>query len=218
MAGSDVKAKYIVADTTAADADGVCQSQTPAVGGVQNLTINGALASGGVATFVAARLITITSAGADSGRTFTVTGTDVNGNVQTESITGPATTTVTGTKYFRTVTQVSVDANTAGAITVGMANNSLDVVYAGRVRIRGVYLIHTGTAGTIPFRNGGAAGTATGRFGVAAGTSAGAYSSVTITYDSSLISSRMKPTATAIMKIAAGVLSWKPSAISGEIP
>jgi hypothetical protein len=160
MAGSDVKAKYIVADTTAADADGVCQSQTPAAGGVQNLTINGALASGGVATFVAARFITITSAGADGGRTFTVTGTDVNGNAQTESITGPATTTVTGTKYFRTVTQVSVDGNTAGAITVGMANNSLDVVYAGRVRVRGVYLIHTGTAGTIPFRNGGAAGTA----------------------------------------------------------
>jgi hypothetical protein len=89
-----------------------------------------------------------------------VTGTDVNGNVQTESITGPATTTVTGTKYFRTVTQVSVDANTAGAITVGMANNSLDVVYAGRARVRGVYLIHTSTAGTLPFRNGGATGTA----------------------------------------------------------
>lgn len=160
MAGSDVKARFIEADTVAADADGVCQSQTPAAGGVQNLTINGALSSGGVATFVAARFITITSAGADSGRTFTVTGTDVTGVAQTETITGPATATVTGTKYFRTVTQVSVDANTAGAITVGMANNALDVVYAGRVRIRGVYLIHTGTAGTIPFRNGGATGTA----------------------------------------------------------
>jgi len=159
MAGSDVKAKYIAADTTAADADGVCQSQTPAAGGEQALTINGALSSGGVATFVAARLITIASAADDSARTFTVTGTDVNGNVQTEVIAGPATT-VTGTLYFRTVTEVLVDDDTAGAITVGMANNSLDVVYAGRVRIRGVYLIHTNTAGTIPFRNGGATGTA----------------------------------------------------------
>jgi hypothetical protein len=159
MAGSDVKAKYIAADTTAADADGVCQSQTPAAGGEQALTINGALSSGGVATFVAARLITIASAADDSARTFTVTGTDVNGNVQTEVIAGPATT-VTGTKYFRTVTEVLVDDDTAGAITVGMANNSLDVVYAGRARLRGVYLIHTGTAGTIPFRNGGATGTA----------------------------------------------------------
>jgi hypothetical protein len=159
MAGSDVKAKYIAADTTAADADGVCQSQTPAAGGEQALTINGALSSGGVATFVAARFITIASAADDSARTFTVTGTDVNGNVQTEVIAGPATT-VTGTLYFRTVTEVLVDDDTAGAITVGMANNSLDVVYAGRVRIRGVYLIHTNTAGTIPFRNGGATGTA----------------------------------------------------------
>ena len=159
MAGSDVKAKYIAADTTAADADGVCQSQTPAAGGEQALTINGALSSGGVATFVAARFITIASAADDSARTFTVTGTDVNGNVQTEVIAGPATT-VTGTLYFRTVTEVLVDDDTAGAITVGMANNSLDVVYAGRARLRGVYLIHTNTAGTIPFRNGGATGTA----------------------------------------------------------
>jgi hypothetical protein len=155
----DVLTKYIAADTTAADADGVCQSQTPAAGGVQNLTINGALSSGGVATFVAARFITIASASDDSARTFTVTGTDVNGRVQTEVIAGPATT-VTGTKYFRTVTQVSVDGNTAGAITVGMANNSLDVVNAGRIRMRGIYLVHTGTAGTIPFRNGSATGTA----------------------------------------------------------
>lgn len=155
MAGSDVKAKFIAADTTAADADGVCESQTPAAGGEQNLTINGALASGGVATFTAARLITIASAADDSARTFTVTGTDVNGNTQTETITGPVTT-VTGTLFFRTVTQVTVDANTAGAITVGMANNAIDVVFAGRARLRSVFLVHSGTAGTLFFRNGSA--------------------------------------------------------------
>jgi len=159
MSLSDVQAKYIAADTTAADADGVCQSQTPAGGGVQNLTINGALSSGGVATFTAARLITIASASDDSGRTFTVTGTDVNGNAQVETIAGPATT-VTGTLYFRTVTQVSVDDDTAGAITVGMANDSLDVIYAGRARLRGIYLIHSGTAGLLSFRDGSATGTA----------------------------------------------------------
>ena len=159
MAGSDVKAKYIAADTTAADADGVCQSQTPGAGGEQDLTINGALASGGVATFTAARLITIASASDDSGRTFTVTGTDVNGNAQTETIAGPATT-VTGTLYFRTVTQVTVDDNTAGAITVGMANDAFEVIYAGRARLRSVFLVHSATAGTLSFRNGSATGTA----------------------------------------------------------
>lgn len=160
MAGSDVKAKYIAADTDAADADGVCQSQTPAAGGEQNLTINGAQASGGVASFTAARFVTITSSGADSGRTFTITGTDVNGNAQTETITGPATTTVTGTLYFRTVTVVTVDDDTAGAITVGMANNALDVIYAGRARLRSVFMVHSATAGTLSFRNGSATGTA----------------------------------------------------------
>jgi hypothetical protein len=155
MAGSDVKAKFIVADTTAADPDGVCTSQTPAAGGEQDLTIDGALSSGGVATFTAARFITIASAADDSARTFTVTGTDVNGAVQTETIAGPAIT-VTGTSYFRTVTQVTVDDDTAGAITVGMANNALDVVFAGRARLRSVFLVHSGTAGTLSFRNGSA--------------------------------------------------------------
>ena len=158
MANSDIKGRYIAADGDAADADGVCQSQTPAATGVQNLTINGAQASGGVATFTAARLITITSAGTDDNRTFTVVGTDVNGAAQTETITGPDTATVTGTLYFRTVTQVSVDDDTAGAITVGMADNALDVIFAGRMRLRGIYFIHTGAAGSIVVRNGGASG------------------------------------------------------------
>jgi len=155
MAGSDVKAKFIEADTTAADADGVCTSQTPAAGGEQDLTIDGALSSGGVATFTAARFITIASAADDSARTFTVTGTDVNGVAQTETITGPATT-VTGTLFFRTVTQVAVDEDTAGAITVGMSNDAIDVVFAGRARLRSVFLVHSGTAGTLSFRNGSA--------------------------------------------------------------
>ena len=155
MAGSDVKAKFIAADTTAADPDGVCQSQTPAAGGEQNLTINGALSSAGVATFTAARFLTIASAADDSARTFTVTGTGVTGAVQTETIAGPATT-VTGTLFFRTVTQVTVDDAAAGAITVGMANNALDVVFAGRARLRSVFLVHSGSAGTLSFRNGGA--------------------------------------------------------------
>ena len=88
-----------------------------------------------------------------------MTGTDVNGAVQTETIAGPATT-VTGTSYFRTVTQVSVDDDTAGAITVGMANNALDVVFAGRARLRGVFLVHSATAGILSFRHGSATATA----------------------------------------------------------
>lgn len=105
-----------------ADADGVAQSQTPASGGVQNLTINGALASGGVATMDVPRHVSIASAGNDAARTFTVTGTDRYGQTMSETITGPNATTVKGTKNFKTVTAVTVDDNTAGAITVGSAD------------------------------------------------------------------------------------------------
>lgn len=106
----------------AADPNGVCLSQTPAAGGVQNLTIAGALASGGVATMDTPRHVSITSAGNDSARTFTVTGTDRYGNVITETISGPNATTRNGAKNFATVTAVTVDANTAGAIQVGSAD------------------------------------------------------------------------------------------------
>lgn len=160
MANSDIKAKYFAADGDAADADSICQSQTPAAGGSQNLTINGANASGGVATFTAARKVTITSAGTDDGRTFTITGTDINGAAQTETITGPDTTTVTGASYFKTVTQVTVDNDTAGAITVGMSADALDVIFQGRMRLRGLYIVNPAAAGTVSVLNGGPTGTA----------------------------------------------------------
>lgn len=172
MAGSDVKAKFIEADTTAADADGVCASQTPAAGGEQSLTVNGAQASGGVASFTAARLVTVTSAGADDGRTFTVTGTDVNGVSQSETITGPDTDTVTGTLYFRTVTAVTVDNDTAGAITVGMSNDALDVIFAERARLKGAFIVNSSTAGVVTFTDGSATGTAKLKLGTVASATA----------------------------------------------
>lgn len=158
MDGFNVNSTYIAADTTAADADGVAQSQTPAAGGAQSLTLNGAETSGGVATFTAARRVTVTSAGDDRGRTFTITGTDVHGDAQTEVISGPNAALTTGTSYFRTVTDVTVDANTAGAVTVGMSNDALDVVFKGRMRIRGLYVVNSAAAGTLPFRNTSASG------------------------------------------------------------
>lgn len=159
MANSDIKARYFAADGDAADADSICQSQTPAGGGEQNLTINGANASGGVATFTAARKVTVASAGTDDGRTFTITGTDVNGDALVETLTGPDTATVTTTGYFRTVTQVTVDNDTAGAITVGMSADALEVIFAGRMRLRGLYIVNSASAGSVSVRNGGASGT-----------------------------------------------------------
>ena len=57
------------------------------------------------------------------GSTFTVTGTDVYGNPQTEAITGGGSaTTVTSTKIFGTVSQIAVSGSVAADITVGKLN------------------------------------------------------------------------------------------------
>ena len=86
LTGSDVQGKFILADAQALDADGI--STAAAVGNNAALTIGGALADGGSVTNVGGRIVTILSAGNDAAKSFTVVGTDVNGDAQTESITG----------------------------------------------------------------------------------------------------------------------------------
>jgi len=166
MFSSDIKARYILADTTALDADGVCQSQTPASAG--NLTINGAQASGGVASFTAARQITIASSSNISNRTFTITGTDAAGNAQVETITGPNNATVTTTGYFKTITQIAISGAAAGALTVGMNGNAADAIFAGRMRLRGAHMLFSGTGGVLTFKEGSATGTTNLQMGAAA--------------------------------------------------
>lgn len=94
----------------------ICASQT--TGGAGNLTINGSLASGGVATLAAQQFIGITSAGNDSAVNFTVTGTDDQGRVISQTIAGPNANTVQTTLNFRTVTQIAVSAAVGVAVTV----------------------------------------------------------------------------------------------------
>lgn len=114
------RTKKIVLTPANSDDDGISASQTPAAGGVQSLTIAGALASGGIATLDIPRRVAITSAGADSGKTFIVTGTADGERVISESLAGPGTgLTVYTNKDFKTVTGVTISANAAGAIKVG---------------------------------------------------------------------------------------------------
>lgn len=100
-----------------ADPNGIAETQTPS--GAGNLTLDGALVSGGVATLGKSNVVTITSAGDDQARTFTVTGTGEGGAALTEDIAGVDSTIATGTKKFKTVTQIAVDAGTAGAVIAG---------------------------------------------------------------------------------------------------
>jgi hypothetical protein len=101
----------------AADADGICESQTPSGAGA--LTLDGVLVSGGVATLDAARRVLITAVGDESGKTFTITGTSYNGQVQSETITGPNATTAQSVLDYKTVISVAISAAAANAITVG---------------------------------------------------------------------------------------------------
>jgi hypothetical protein len=108
----------------ALDADGISASQTPADGGAQSLTITGALASGGVAAISPPRHVAITSAGDDSGRTFTVTGTNESGQAITETVTGADTGAAVTKNNFATVTAIAVDDDTAAAVTAGTSNQA----------------------------------------------------------------------------------------------
>lgn len=105
----------------AAVANGIALSQTRAGPTVNegNLLINGSLASGGVANLVTAQRVIITSAGNDSGNTFTITGTDRYGRTQTEALAGANIGTVTTTRDFLTVTQILIASATAAAVTSG---------------------------------------------------------------------------------------------------
>jgi len=151
MARSDVKAVTITADTVALDADGI--SVAASVGNNAALTIGGALASGGAVSLSHGRVVTILSAGDDSAKSFTVTGTDVDGDSQTESITGANAGTATGSKYFKTISGISAVGNPAGNVSAGVNGSAADVIFAGRSRLKGIFLTSTGTAGTTNFHN-----------------------------------------------------------------
>jgi len=91
-----------------------------AVAGAGNLTINGASASGGVATLDVPRAVSVVSSAAgDTTQTATVYGTDAYGVPMTEAIAFNGTTTVAGQKAFKTVTRVAISAALAGNASVG---------------------------------------------------------------------------------------------------
>ena len=163
LTGSDVQGKFITADTQALDADGI--SVAAGVGNNAALTIGGALASGGSCTFDAGRIVTILSAGNDAAKSFTVTGTDVNGDSQTESITGANAGTATGTKYFKTITGISAVGNPAGNVSAGINNSAADVIFAGRSRLQGLNLVCSGTAGSVDFLTTSPSGTSLFKLG-----------------------------------------------------
>jgi hypothetical protein len=101
----------------AASANNIALSQSLAAAGA--LTLNGSAVSGGVATLDTQRRVLITSAGNDSGLTWTVTGTNGAGVAISESLAGGNTTAVATQQDFLTVSSVAASGATASTVTVG---------------------------------------------------------------------------------------------------
>ena len=100
---------------SATDTDGIVDAET--LGSAGNFALDGAQTSSGSATGLNS-FLTIASSNNISSVTFTITGTDIDGTTQTETITGVNNNTVTSTKIFQTVTQVASNA-AASAVNVG---------------------------------------------------------------------------------------------------
>lgn len=96
----------------AADADGIAASQDTSAAGPLALTAT-------PVSLGVARNVTITSAGDDSGATFTVVGADQYGAAMREDIAGANIATAAGAKAFGRIDSVSASAGTAGNVTVG---------------------------------------------------------------------------------------------------
>lgn len=116
----------------ALDVDGIFTTYTGSAP-----AINGALATGGVATFDVPRNIVIDSGGADAA-VLTFTGTDAYGQVMRESITLNGTTAVLGKKAFKTITGVT----SSGAIANG--------AFAGTGSVLGLP-VYVGDAGHVAY-------------------------------------------------------------------
>ena len=78
------------------------------------------MGSSGIITLATPQHISITSAGNDTGDTFTVTGEDRYGNVMTEAITGASSAAALGTKNFAKVYSVVSSGTSASGVEVGV--------------------------------------------------------------------------------------------------
>ena len=101
----------------------------------------------------AARKITITSAGNDSGISFTVVGIDSTNVAVTETVAGINAGAATSANHYSSVTSITAVGDPAGNVSAGTANPVFATIFAGPMRLQGMYAVNTATAGTITFRD-----------------------------------------------------------------
>ena len=146
---SDVKSKFF-------EPDGVDADQVSASGSATTLVIVDGGPYGNLT-----ETITLYSSGNNSGNTFTITGTDGNGDAQTEDLTGPNAGTVNSANKYLTVTSIVSDGAIVTDIQAGILGTGAltGTVFAGRTRIRGLTGTSKASAGNIVFKNTSITGT-----------------------------------------------------------
>jgi hypothetical protein len=100
--------------------------------------------------------VIITSAGDDSGITFTITGIkvgDLTCTSASEVVTGPNATTATSTNYWARVDSIVASGASAGNVKIGTTGS----LALPRTRIKGLYFVGTASAGSIKFNTNGLA-------------------------------------------------------------
>ena len=106
--------------------------------------------------------ITLFSSADNRGNDFTITGTDGNGDAQTEVLTGPnAAATVNSVNKYLTVTSIVSDGAIVTDIQAGILGTGdlTGTVFAGRTRIRGLTGTSKASAGNVVFKNTSITGT-----------------------------------------------------------
>ena len=148
---SDVKSKFF-------EPDGVDADQVSASGSATTLVI----ADGGPYGNLTETITIKSAAGDNRGNDFTITGTDGNGDAQTEVLTGPnAAATVNSVNKYLTVTSIVSDGAIVTDIQAGILGTGdlTGIVFAGRTRIRGLTGTSKASAGNVVFKNTSITGT-----------------------------------------------------------
>lgn len=97
-----------------------------------------------------------TSAGDDSGITFTITGIkvgDLTNTVVSEIVTGANATTATSNNYYARVDSITASGASAGNVKIGTTGS----LALPRTRIKGLYYVGTASAGSVKFNVNGLA-------------------------------------------------------------
>ena len=145
--GSDVNVK-LISDENASDDNRIVTASRP---DTTATLANTTFAGGG------ARNIIVTTTGTgDSGKTTTITGTDVFGDTLTETITSTGSAeAVAGAKLFLTVSSVECSAKYAANIKVGSGTLCAEAVRGSmRLRLKGLSVVSGGSVGNVDYFNG----------------------------------------------------------------